>query len=422
MPQAAQVASDSCWLDTTSCFVACPGRLRSPPTVVDSSPLPVSLPGQVDSDPMVVDSTSLPVSSPAQVATHDLQHPNFQSDDCFVGADEDDEDSYDVSRRDVLSAYFFVPLDLEPMPITTLDDLLYYRYGFSLNDSEYPYTGIPSSFDGKTHHLRGLTEACRAVGGHQLQSSALNGQAIVDFLSILAGCKNPFKEVPGKYWDLSPLGRNPIVDLSRVFISIEEKQFTDTTTKKSPDSIEYFISLSPGFLVHTERNTSWCLSVDSMTALECIRRGLGPQSVDIANFFINYGVRFRTFQRIQNSPDSVIPPPPQCRYLGYRSPDHLLIWPTLLDMKYFAIPSSVHSHMDPLLSSCVRVALLHAWRGRFFQTLVPFQGPLLTRKHWLVTVHVLFAMTRFMWRMNLRNLKYGSFVAHMRWPNHTIQV
>jgi hypothetical protein len=288
----------------------CEGDSGRLPTDVDSTPLPVLSPGQVASDPlsMVVDATPRPVSSPAQVATHDLPNPD-QCEGDFAGADEDVEDPYDASRQDVLNAYSFVPLDLEPMPITTLDDLVYYRYGFSLNEN--PYKGIPSSYKASTYTFRSWPECCRAVGGQQLESSALDRKAIEDFLSILAVCRNPFEDVPGKYWDLSPLGRNPIADLSKVYISIDEMEFTDGT--------EYFISPLLRFL-HTERDTSWFLSVDSMTALECIRRGLGPHTIDIANFFITHGVRFRTFQLIQDSPNSEIPPVrPQRRYLGYRS-------------------------------------------------------------------------------------------------------
>jgi hypothetical protein len=287
-------------VDTTPLSVSLPGQIASDPLpmAVDLTPLPVSSPGKVTSDPlsMDVDSTPLPVSLVAQVATHD-----------------DDEDPYGASREDVLNAYSFVPLDLEPMPITTLDDLLYYRYGFSLNEEPY-YTGIPSSYGAGKHTFRSWPEICRAVGGQELESSALNHAAIEDFLSILAGCDNPFKDVPGKYWDLSPLGRNPIVDLSKVYIMINEMQFTAGTT-----STQYFISPLPRFL-HSERDTSWFLSVDSITALECIRRGLGPHTIDIANFLITHGVRFRTFQLIQNSPNSeILPVRPQSRYLGHRS-------------------------------------------------------------------------------------------------------
>jgi hypothetical protein len=317
----AQVASDllPMAVDSTSLPASSPAQVASDPllTVVDTTPLSVSLPGQVSSDPMTVDSTPLPVSSPGQVTSDPLPMavdltPLPVSSPAQIATQKDDEDPYVASREDVLNAYSFVPRDLELMPNTTLDDLLYYRYGFSLN--EKPYTGIPSSYKAGTYNFRSWPEVCRAVGGQELESSALNHRPIQDFLSILAVCgNNPLKDVPGKYWDLSPLGGNPIVDLSKVYISIEEMQFTTGT--------QYFIS--PLSRLHTERDTPWFLSVDPMTALECIRRGLGPHTIDIANFFITHGVQFRTFQRIQNSPNPEIPPvPPQCRYLGYRSLDY----------------------------------------------------------------------------------------------------
>jgi hypothetical protein len=242
-----------------------------------------------------------------------LQQPNVQPEGDSISSDEEDEDPYDASRKDVLNAYSFGPLDLEQMPTTTLDDLLYYRYGFSLK--ELPYTGIPSSVtEDKSRSFRSWTEVCRAVGGQQLESSVPKDDRIPiqDFLSILAGSPDPFKDVPGKYWDLSPSGQNPILDLDKVFISIEERQFTCG---------KHYI-IRPRFL-HPSRDTSWLLSVDSMAALECIRRGLGPHTVDIANFLISYGVHFRTLQHISDSPDSKNPPVrPRCRYLGYRSADY----------------------------------------------------------------------------------------------------
>jgi hypothetical protein len=199
------------------------------------------------------------------------------------------------------------------MPVTSLYDLLYYRYGFSLKES--PYTGIPSSVcDDAKQSIRSWTEVCRTVGGQQLESSAVlaDRAAIQDFLSILAGSPDPFNDVPGKYWDLSPSGQNPIVRLRKVFISIEERQFTND---------KHYI-IRPRFL-HPSRDSSWLLSVDPMTALECIRRGLGPHTVDIANFLISHGVHFRALQRIPNSPNSPNPSVrPHCRYLGYRSADY----------------------------------------------------------------------------------------------------
>ena len=294
-----QAASDSTAMavDLTPLPASSPAQVASDPlhTVVETTPISASLPEQVASDPLPtgVDLTPPPVSSPAQVVTH-----------------KDDEGPYAASREGALNASH----DLELTPITALDDLLYYRYGFSLNEN--PYTGIPSSYKAGTFTFRNWTEVCRSVGGQGLEKSALNGHPIEDFLSILAVCDKPLKNVPGKYWDLSPLGRNPIVDLSKVYISIEEMQFTTCT--------QYFISPRSRFLhAEPDATASWFLSVDSMTALECIRRGLGPDTVDIANFFINHGVRFRTFQRIRNSPDSEIPPvPPQRRHIVCRSRDH----------------------------------------------------------------------------------------------------
>jgi hypothetical protein len=300
----AQVASDS------------PSMLVDPS---DPAPQSVSMPAQVASDcsSMLVqvdshDPAPLPPSIP-------LQNPNPQSDDDFIGSDDDDhvKDPYDATRQDVLNAYSFTLPELEPMPVTTLDDLLYYRYGFSPNES--PYTGIPSSVTG-TRSIRSKTEVRRAVGGQQLESSALEADPVIlDFLSILAGSSDPFNDVPEKYWDLRPSGPNGVafVDLDKVFISIEERQFEERP-KYGNDGKHYIIR--PRHL-HPSRDTSesWLLSVDPMTALECVRRGLGPHTIDIANFLISHGVPFHTLQQIPNSPNSENPPARPCRYLGYRS-------------------------------------------------------------------------------------------------------
>ena len=60
-----------------------------------------------------------------------------------------------------------------------------------------------------------------------------------------------------------------------------------------------------------------------MTALECVRRGLGRHNtIDIANFLISHGVRFRTLERLQNSPTPLTPVRPHCRDLGNRPVGH----------------------------------------------------------------------------------------------------
>jgi hypothetical protein len=150
----------------------------------DCPPIPVDSPHDLEAY----------ASTPAHIPglSRDLPPPNSQSEGNFVGADEDDEDDslYDASRQDVLNAYSFVALKLEEMPIITLDDLLYYRYEFSLN--EVPYTGIPATIAAGIRPFRSWTEVCRAVGGQQLESSTVDRAAIQDFLSILAGCADSF--------------------------------------------------------------------------------------------------------------------------------------------------------------------------------------------------------------------------------------
>ena len=322
-PTSVQDASD--WppmvVDPTTQSVPTPVEDTSnfPTMVVDPTPHSVSTAVQVTSDNpfMAVDPTHVPVSTPTQVAPDcppilvappcapapdqvaacDLLHPNSQS------RGDGDEDLYHASMQDVINAYSFVTLGLEQMPITTLNDLLYYRYGFSL--SEQPY--IPTSV--YTQSFRSWIEVCRAVGGQQLGSSAVNRGAIEDFLSILAGSTNPFTDVPGKYWDLNPSNHKSIVDLARVFISIEERQFADGK--------KYIIH--PRFL-HPTRDAPWCLCVDPMTALECVRRGLGPHTVNITNFLITHGVHFHALQRITPPENPHVRQ--QCRYLGYRSADY----------------------------------------------------------------------------------------------------
>ena len=177
------------------------------------------------------------------------------------------------------------------MPIATLDDLLYYRYGFSLRES--PYTGVLSSITKAT--FCSWTEVCHSVGGQKLEESAVNCDTITDFLSILAGSSDPLKDVPGKFWDLSPQNPLAIVNLDKIFVSIEERQFSNLKDK------HYIIH--PHFL-HSSLDMPWLLSVNCMTALECIHCCLGPHMINIANLLISNGEHFHALQHIPDSPNS----------------------------------------------------------------------------------------------------------------------
>jgi len=99
--------------------------------------------------------------------------------------------------------------------------------------------------------------------------------------------------VPDKFWDLdleSPLSLN---ELKR-FINIEARELEGTT---------WFLLHPIG--LHPSRNTSWVLAVDAMTALECIRRQIGPHNLDIANFLVDHGITFMTLDLL---PKVSIPP------------------------------------------------------------------------------------------------------------------
>jgi hypothetical protein len=291
--------------------------LDLPPSVPGSTPLRPPTPDEVasNSSSTVIGSTPLRTTT-----TTDEVALNPPTEDRFI--DDEELDPYDASRQDVLTVLAFVPLNLEPMPITTLDDLLYYRYGFSLNEN--PYTGIPLSVR-KSGNFRSWIEVCRAVGGQHLDPSSVNtvnSVAIQDFLSILTWCDDPLRDVPGKYWDLSPLGQKPIAEFTKFFISVDERRF-----KIGKQWHYYYLISPPPRMLHPDRDTNWVLGVDSMTALECLRRRLGPHTIDIANFLINYGVRFRTFQRIPESQISTVTHPlPRAtlkyQNLGHRSVNH----------------------------------------------------------------------------------------------------
>jgi hypothetical protein len=307
-----QVFSDCATMDVDQGCLPPQISSNPPPSMLvgPSDPAPQSLPtpAQVTSDPpsmLVVPSDPPPqsVPTPAQVT----------SDPPSILVDPSDPPPQSVPTPAQVAS------DPPPtMPFATLEDLLYYRYGFSLKES--PYTGIPSSITiAKTESFSKCIDVSRTVGNQHLEYSVAtvdHRTAIEDFFSILVECADPFNDVPGKYWDLSPSGRLPIVDLKKVFINVEERQFTDGCKT----SKHYIIR--PRFL-HPSQDTSWFISVNSMTALECIRRGLGPHTLNIANFCVSHGVRFHALQLIPNSPNlGQLPVRPHHRYLGYRPVGH----------------------------------------------------------------------------------------------------
>ncbi len=221
--------------------------------------------------------------------------------------DEEDmetDDLYQASSQDVLAVNAFHCVSFTSSLAQTVEDLVYYRFGFSLH--EISYSGVPSSISPTP--FRNWHEVVCAVGGQGMNVSGTNQRAITDFLGCILSSENPLRVVPGKFWDLSADGADPLNKLTPRFIRIEKRQFNDR-----PRYI-----LRPSNL-HPAQDTSWCIAVDALTALECIRRGFGPHSLDIANYFVDHGIPFSTLDHLR--PTSQLPSSPSRlprRVLGRR--------------------------------------------------------------------------------------------------------
>lgn len=171
------------------------------------------------------------------------------------------DDLYQASSNDVLAANSFYSVSFTSSCAQTVEELIYYRFGFLLN--EHPYSGVPPSICLDRFH--NWHEVICAVGGDQTMStSGTNWDAITDFLGCLLSSRNSLQDVPGKFWDLSLEGADPLKYSTTKFICIEKCQFNDGT--------QYLLRPSN---LHPSRDTSWVIAVDALITLECIRHGLG---------------------------------------------------------------------------------------------------------------------------------------------------
>jgi len=139
--------------------------------------------------------------------------------------DEEPKDLFDASSKDVLAANAFHYVTFADSCAQTVDDLLNYRFGFSLN--EHPYEGTPSSIPPSITPcaFKSFQEVERAVGGQHMGLSGSNKQVIIDFLRCLLSTQNPLWDIPGKYWDLSSMGADPLAQLMTIFIHIKRCEF-----------------------------------------------------------------------------------------------------------------------------------------------------------------------------------------------------
>jgi hypothetical protein len=229
-------------------------------------------------------------------------------------------------------------VDDEPPPKAQfLEDLVYCRYGFSLDAVSYE---SPKKIKVT---IKDQNSVLRSVGGQHLDFSSKNSQLpISDFVNILANAKDPFNEVPATYWDLSSDNYG--------FLSQQESHFC---IEVKDFSSQVLCLLHPRGL-ESSKCPAWLLAVPPMTALECIRRGFGPDPHPVADYLATHGMEFRTLQRLASglppkSPDNS-PPTPTPR-LEMKPLDHK--YDSADFAKYLMIRDSYlenHSHARRALS------------------------------------------------------------------------
>ena len=96
-----------------------------------------------------------------------------------ITKDKEPEDLFEASLKDVLAANVFHRVTFTSLLAQTVDDLVYYRFGLSLN--EHPYSGVPSTITPVA--FRSFQEVVRAVGGQHMQFLGTNKQVITDLVS-----------------------------------------------------------------------------------------------------------------------------------------------------------------------------------------------------------------------------------------------
>lgn len=204
----------------------------------------------------------------------------------------DTDNLFQVTSQDVLAHKPILPTE-EPLPqVQYIEDLVHLRYGFHLDGVVNEHMRVPNIFDN-------WTMVCRSVGGQHLDFSSKDNRVPVrDFLNILIGTKQPFSEMPAVYWDLSPQNCASLSRQTPGHFRIEVKHFgSDTLCLLHPRGL------------HPSQCPCWILAVSPMTALECIRRGLGPDPYRVAEYFVETGMEFRTLQQINFRPPCTRPTP-----------------------------------------------------------------------------------------------------------------
>ena len=209
------------------------------------------------------------------------------------------------SALDVLDGHSHTPPRYEEMSTGDLGDLLYYRFGYigsSTSFMDYSYTNRFNSW--------GLV--CSSVGGHNMQCRESERPPIMYFLTLLLESRAPLKDILMDLWDLSPDSLEPLAEVQS-FIHI-----VNTNLKISTP---YFLQQRG---LHATRDCSWILAVSALSALQCLRRSLGPHTVDIARDLVSRGIPFQTFAKFKRPDIDVQSPPFTIPSLPIRLSDYTL--------------------------------------------------------------------------------------------------
>jgi hypothetical protein len=212
-----------------------------------------------------------------------------------------------ASKQDILALYPPTPSVQPPPQVQYLEDLVYYRYGYCLSENPYQ-SRLPAFASDTLKAFESWNHVCNAVGGQGLSSSTNDHAPITDFLVALMYSRRPYHDVPGKYWDLSPGNIRPLKLFTPLHFRIEVKSFRGRQL----------------CLLHPRSETlaaDWTIAVGPMTSLECIRRCLGPSSIDVAEFLIKHGISFRTLAPPSTLSSEHGPVKPR-QLLGHRSKSH----------------------------------------------------------------------------------------------------
>ena len=236
------------------------------------------------------------------MATANIEKSVVAEDSRKVDDDMETDDIFQMSVQDILTRNPISTAEEPPPEVQHLEDLVYYRYGFFLDEAIY------ESPKGIKVSIKDWTSVCRSVGGQHLDlSSKKNQSPISNFVNILANTKDSFSKVPSKYWDLSPDNHG--------FLSQQDSHFR---IKVKDFGSQVLCFLHPRGL-ESSKCPTWILAVPPMTALECIRRGLGPDPYALADYLATHGMQFRTLQRLTTQPGNSPRDSSSAHMLGKRS-------------------------------------------------------------------------------------------------------